>query len=145
MMDEVEEREDASIDDAVSANKLSKIYLKIRDAREKLSQDYAVADKELQEQLELVESQLLDICKRVGAESIKTPAGTVMRRVATRYWTNDWETMHNFIKENDAVGLLERRISQTNMKQFLEENPDLFPPGMLIDSTYKITVRRSKQ
>ena len=39
-MDEVEEREDASIDDAVSANKLSKIYLKIRDAREKLSREY---------------------------------------------------------------------------------------------------------
>jgi hypothetical protein len=143
-MDEVEEREDASIDDAVSANKLSKIYLKIRDAREKLSREYAEADKELQEQLELVESQLLDICKRVGAESIRTPAGTVMRRVATRYWTNDWDTMYNFVKENDAVGLLEKRISQTNMKQFLEENPDLFPPGMLIDSTYKITVRRSK-
>jgi hypothetical protein len=145
MMDDIEEREDASIDDAVSANKLSKIYLKIRDAREKLSQDYAVADKELQEQLELVESQLLDICKQVGAASIKTSEGTVMRRVATRYWTNDWETMYSFIKENDAVGLLERRISQTNMKQFLEENPDLFPPGMLVDSTYKITVRRSKQ
>jgi len=145
MMDDIEEHEDVPIDGAVSANKLSKIYLKIRDAREKLSQDYAVADKELQEQLELVESQLLDICKQVGAESIKTPAGTVMRRVATRYWTNDWETMHSFIKENDAVDLLERRISQLNMKQFLEENPDLFPPGMLIDSTYKITVRRSKQ
>jgi hypothetical protein len=145
MMDDIEEHEDVPIDGAVSANKLSKIYLKIRDAREKLSQDYAVADKELQEQLELVESQLLDICKQVGAESIKTPAGTVMRRVATRYWTNDWETMYSFIKENDAVGLLERRISQTNMKQFLEENPNLFPPGMLIDSTYKITVRRSKQ
>lgn len=144
-MDDIEEHEDVPIDGAVSANKLSKIYLKIRDAREKLSQDYAVADKELQEQLELVESQLLDICKQVGAESIKTPAGTVMRRVATRYWTNDWETMYSFIKENDAVGLLERRISQTNMKQFLEENPNLFPPGMLIDSTYKITVRRSKQ
>jgi predicted HicB family RNase H-like nuclease len=143
-MDEVEEREDASIDDAISANKLSQVYLKIRDAREKLSKEYEAADKELREQLELVESQLLDICKRVGAESIRTPAGTVMRRVATRYWTNDWDTMYNFIKENDAVGLLERRISQTNMKQFLDENPDLFPPGMLIDSTYKITVRRSK-
>lgn len=144
-MDEVEEREEASIEGAVSANKLSQIYLKIRDARDKLSQEYEAADKELREQLELVEQQLLGICKQVGAESIKTPAGTVMRRVATRYWTNDWETMYNFIKENDAVGLLERRISQTNMKQFLDENPDLFPPGMLIDSTYKITVRRSKE
>jgi hypothetical protein len=31
------------------------------------------------------------------------------------------------------------------MKQFLEENPDKFPKGMLLDSQYKITVRRSNK
>jgi hypothetical protein len=30
------------------------------------------------------------------------------------------------------------------MKQFIEENPDVFPPGMLVDSQFKITVRRGK-
>jgi beta-N-acetylglucosaminidase len=128
-----------------SANTLADIYLKIRDARSELKEQYETKDKELEEQMNTIESQLLEICKEQDAASIKTSAGTVMRRVATRYWTNDWETMYSFIKQNDAVGLLERRISQLNMKQFLEENPDLFPPGMLIDSTYKITVRRSKQ
>jgi hypothetical protein len=67
-----------------------------------------------------------------------------MRSVATRYWTNDWDSMYNFIKENDALGLFEKRIHQVNMKQFLEENPDSFPPNMLVDSKYKIIVRRSK-
>jgi hypothetical protein len=67
-----------------------------------------------------------------------------MRSVATRYWTNDWDSMYNFIKENDALGLFEKRISQANMRQFIEENPDKFPPGMLVDSKYKIIVRRSK-
>ena len=128
-----------------SAGKLSSIYLKIRDARLELKAKYDEEDKKLEEQMDLIEAKLLDICKDNDANSIKTEAGTVMRRVATRYWTNDWDSMYNFVKENDAYGLLERRVHQGNMKQFLEENPDKFPPGMLLDSEYKITVRRSNK
>jgi len=46
--------------------------------------------------------------------------------------------------ENQAPELLEKRIHQSNMKQFLEENPDLLPAGLNVDSEYTITVRRSK-
>lgn len=126
------------------ADKLAEIYLKIRDKRDALTREYEQKCKEIEEQLEVVANEMLEICKENGADSIKTPAGTIMRSVATRYWTNDWDSMYNFIKENDALGLFEKRIHQTNMKQFLEENPDLFPPGMLVDSKYKIIVRRSK-
>lgn len=129
----------------VSAGKLSEIYLKIRDARSELKSRYEEEDKKLEAQMDVIEAELLDICKEQSADSIKTQAGTVMRRVATRYWTNDWDSMYNFVKDNDAYGLLERRLHQTNMKQFLEENPDKFPPGMLLDSQYKITIRRSNK
>jgi hypothetical protein len=128
-----------------SASKLSEIYLKIRDARAELKEQYEAEDKKLEEQMDVIEARLLEICKDNDADSIKTPAGTVMRRVATRYWTNDWDSMYNFVREHDAYGLLERRIHQTNMKQFIEENPDKFPPGMLLDSQYKITIRRSNK
>jgi hypothetical protein len=131
--------------DDVSTSKLSSIYLKIRDARSELKAKYEEDDKQLEAQMDVIEAKLLEICKATDADSIKTQAGTVMRRVATRYWTNDWESMYNFVKENDAYGLFEKRISQTNMKQFLEENPDKFPKGMLLDSQYKITVRRSNR
>lgn len=129
----------------LSASKLSEIYLKIRDARAELKEQYEAEDKKLEEQMDVIEARLLEICKDNDADSIKTPAGTVMRRVATRYWTNDWDSMYNFVREHDAYGLLERRIHQTNMKQFIEENPDKFPPGMLLDSQYKITIRRSNK
>jgi hypothetical protein len=131
--------------DDLSVGKLSQIYLKIRDARSELKAKYEEEDKKLEAQMDVVEAKLLDICKDTEADSIKTQAGTVMRRVATRYWTNDWDSMYNFVKDNDAYGLLERRLHQTNMKQYLEENPDKFPPGMLLDSQYKITVRRSNK
>jgi hypothetical protein len=131
--------------DDVSTSKLSAIYLKIRDARSELKAKYEEDDKKLEEQMDVIEAKLLEICKATDADSIKTQAGTVMRRVATRYWTNDWDSMYEFVKENDAYGLFEKRISQTNMKQFIEENPDKVPKGMLLDSQYKITVRRSNK
>ena len=129
---------------SVPVDKLAGIYIKIRDARAKLKSDYEAKDTELQEQMDVIEEQLLEACKSIGADSIRTPAGTVIRSVKNRYWTNDWDSMYSFVREHDAFGLLERRIHQTNMKQFIEENPNLLPMGLNTDSRYSIVVRRSK-
>jgi hypothetical protein len=130
--------------DDMSANKLVKIYLKIRDARTELSKKFKAEDALLVEQMDLVEMQLLEACNENDAKSINTAAGLVMRGVSTQYMTSDWDSMYKFIKDNDALGLLKQSLHQSNMKQFLDEYPDKFPPGMLVDSKYKITVRRSK-
>ena len=129
---------------SVPVDKLAGIYIKIRDARAKLKSDYEAKDIELQEQMDVIEEQLLEACKSIGADSIRTAAGTVIRSVKNRYWTNDWDSMYSFVREHDAFGLLERRIHQTNMKQFIEENPNLLPMGLNTDSRYSIVVRRSK-
>ena len=129
---------------SVPVDKLAGIYIKIRDARAKLKSDYEAKDTELQEQMDVIEEQLLEACKSIGADSIRTAAGTVIRSVKNRYWTNDWDSMYSFVREHDAFGLLERRIHQINMKQFIEENPNLLPMGLNTDSRYSIVVRRSK-
>lgn len=129
---------------AIPVDKLAGIYIKIRDARAKLKSDYEAQDTELEEQMAVIEEQLLEACKVIGADSIRTPAGTVIRSIKNRYWTNDWDSMYNFVRQYDAFGLLERRIHQTNMKQFIEENPNLLPMGLNTDSRYSIVVRRSK-
>jgi predicted RNA-binding protein with PUA domain len=46
------------------------------------------------------------------------------------------------MREHGAMELLEKRIHQTNMKEFLENKPDVHPPGLNIDSEYEITIRR---
>lgn len=126
----------------IPTDKLVKAYIKIRDARKALASDYEKKDAELKESLDTIESQLLEVCKAIGSDGIKTPFGTVSRSVAKRYWTNDWHSFHEFMKEHDALDLVEKRIAQTNMSTFLEENPDLHPPGLNIDSRYTVVVRR---
>ena len=130
--------------EADSVDRLAGVYVKIRDARAKLRSDYEEKDEQLSQQMDLIEEHLLEACKRIGADSIRTKAGTVIRTVKNRYWTNDWGSMYNFIKEHEAYELLEKRIHQSNMKQFIEEDPTVLPVGLNTDSKYSVVVRRSK-
>jgi hypothetical protein len=123
---------------------LANVYLKIRDARTTLKTEFTMQDSVLQEQMDLLETNMLDACKELNASSIKTPHGTIIRSVKSRYWTNDWDSMYTFIKEQGAFGLLEKRLHQTNMKEFLVENPDLLPMGLNVESEYTVVVRKAK-
>ena len=123
---------------------LTGVYIKIRDARTTLKAEFTTQDSVLQEQMDLLETNMLDACKELNASSIKTPHGTIIRSVKSRYWTNDWDSMYTFIKEQGAFGLLEKRLHQTNMKEFLVENPDLLPMGLNVESEYTVVVRRNK-
>lgn len=127
----------------ITSDKLVRAYIKMRDARAALAAKYEQEDSAIKEQMSLVEANLLEICKANGASSIKTAHGTAYRSVQTRYWTGDWAAMHKFIRDHDALDLVERRISQLNMKEFLRENPDLLPTGLNVDHKYTVTVRRS--
>lgn len=126
----------------VQADKLASVYIKMRDKRKELLAKYEEEDKKIEAQMIMVEEELLNLCKSIGADSIKTSAGTVFRSVRTRYETTDWDSMYKFIKEHDIPQVLERRISTTNMKQFLDENPTLMPIGMNVNNKYTVTVRR---
>ena len=128
----------------VATDKLAEIYIKIRDKRAELKEQYEAQDVELKTQQDMLAEKMLDVCRENNADSIKTPAGTIIRKVDTRYWTTDWDSMYQFIVEHDAYPLLEKRLHQTNLKQFLEENPNLLPAGLQADSKYTVVVRRSK-
>jgi hypothetical protein len=125
-----------------TTDKLVKVYIKMRDKRSVLKAAYEAEDAKIKEDMELIESSLLETCKATGASSISTEHGIAIRTMSTRYWTGDWAQMHKFIRDNDALDLVERRISQLNMKEFLRENPDKLPPGLNVDNKYTVTVRR---
>jgi hypothetical protein len=128
----------------MTADKLARVYVKIRDARVELKNDFDKKDAELKADLDTVASQLLEICKQTNADTLKTSGGTVMRTVKTRYWTSDWEAMYNLIADTGELGLLEQRIHQGNMKEYLKDNPEKLPIGLNVDSRYDVIVRRAK-
>ena len=120
----------------LNADRLTKIYVKIREKRRELKKQ----DDELAAQISVLESELLGICKEQGSSLIRTPHGTISKRITKRYWTADWHSFFEFIKEHDAFALMHQRINTANMEQFLEENPDLHPPGLNAYQTQTIVI-----
>lgn len=129
-------------DQQIPVEKLVKIYLKMRDKHGELSQQFKQTEEALKDQMAKIKGALLDHCKEHSVESVRTSEGLFFRTTKQSYWTNDWESMGNFIVEHQVPELFEKRLNQGNMKQFLEENPDLLPPGLNVESQYSVTVRR---
>jgi hypothetical protein len=124
-------------------DKLTRVYIKIRDARAKLAAEFKQQDDVLQAQLDQVKAAILTYLKDHDLESVRTDAGLVYRTTRTRYWTSDWEAMHRFVLQNELPEFLEKRLNQSAVKAFLEEHPEKIPPGLNTDAEYGITVRKT--
>jgi hypothetical protein len=136
-MTEVEQSNEVEISQIVAK------YIEIRSKRESLLRDYEAIDEELKEELKQFEAQLLDACTKIGANSISTAAGTVIRNMKERFYCTDWDNFYKFIAEHDAPQLLEKRIHQSNFKEFYEPNEaDGLPPGVNVMREFGITVRK---
>lgn len=123
-------------------DKFTSIFIKIRDKRSQMKAEFDKEDKRLKEQQDTIKQALLDYCKENGVDSVKTGSGLFYRSVKTRYWTNDWAEMHAFIRENDLLEFMEKRLNQTAVREYLEENPDANLEGLKIDSEYQLSVRK---
>ena len=128
--------------ETIPLDRLAKIYRKIRTEITTLTQDYDTKVEALKAQQDEIKNAMKDMMKMMGVTSVRTAQGTVVLSVKTRYNTQDWDSFKKFVVENDAVDLLEKRIAQINMSQFLEENPGLVPPGLNSSSEYDISVRK---
>ena len=117
-------------------------YRKIRDAKQEKETAHKEELAELNDQLDAISARFLDLFNTQNVESLRTTHGTVTRRSITRYWTSDWGAMYDFIRENDTPHLLEQRIHNGNMKEFLEDNPETLPMGLNADTRYAVTVRK---
>lgn len=126
----------------VPVEKLVKVYLKMKAKHDEARIAYEEEEKKLKAQMDRVKAALLAYCKEQNIESVRTEEGLFYRTVKANYWTNDWESMRKFIVEQGVPELLHERLHQGNMKQFLEANPEVLPPGLNVDSEYTITVRR---
>jgi len=128
----------------VPLEKLTRVYIKMRDKKAELSADLEAQIAKIDESMKAVKSAILEHMKSINATSISTEFGTLIRTTRTTYTTTDWDSMGKFILEHQAPELLEKRLHQGNMKTFLENNPDVLPPGLNANSEYSVTVRRSK-
>ena len=132
---------DETTDDGVTIDQLVRIHSKIKAKMEGLDSELAT----LEEQRTEVRLAIKDLMKAQGLKTVNTNSGTVSLMTKTRYSTNDWDSFKTFVLEHQVVDLLEKRIAQTNMATFLEENPGVIPPGLNSTTEFDIRVTKARK
>ena len=125
----------------ITADKLASVYAKIKAKRSELSQQ----DAKLKEQQEMVAHEILELCKAQGVNSLRTSHGLITRVVKDRFWVNDWVPFEEYLKENDAWHLLQHRISEPNMREWLKDNPNNHPPALNCDREYELRFTKNRK
>lgn len=128
----------------VPLDKLARVYRRIQGRIQELTRTYETEIAALKEQQEAVSVVMKDQLLSLGVRSANTAEGTVILSTKTRYYTQDWDAFKQFVVEHDAVDLFEKRIAQTNMAQFLAQNPTLVPPGLSSTAEFVVSVRKPK-
>ena len=128
--------------EVVPLDKLARVYRTIRDKIQVMTKEYETAVEELKAQQAEIKNAMKDQMLALGSSSIKTPEGTIILAQKVRYYTDDWDSFKQFVVEHDALDLFEKRIHQTNMVSFLDENPGVVPSGLNSMTEYDVSVRK---
>lgn len=124
-------------------SKITKAYIKIRDARTELKREYDEKDVKLKEDLLKLEGVLLNFLTTNKMDSIRTEVGTVFRQEEIKPSASDWSALYDWIKDNDAFEFLEKRVSRGAVREYMEMHEGGVPPGVSIYREYVVRVRRS--
>lgn len=128
---------DMKLDDLVST------YLTIRTERNTLKNQWEIKDAELKADLDELERAMLVACNEINADSIRTGSGTIIKSLKETYTCGDWDNFKQYVVENNALDLLQQRISQTNFKEFMSTRQEEgLPPGISTLREVSITVRK---
>jgi len=128
--------------DEISVDDLSAEYMRIRREREELKSKFTEEDGKLESRMGDIEQALLEKMMSADLSSMSTSNAIVIRRIERRYSTSNWDEIYRLIDKHKAYGLLHKRIHDTNMREFLEENPDEYPENLNVSSRHAVTVKR---
>lgn len=117
-------------------------YIKIRDSKKAIKEQYDADVAKLDAAMEKIEAYLLKKMQEQGLESMPTSAGTAYKSIRSSATVADKPMFRQFCIDNDAWHLADLRASSVEVSKHLEETEDL-PPGVNFRQSVTVNVRRS--
>lgn len=130
-------------DNRIPVNKLVKIYVRIREAKGVKQKAFDAEIKTLDDQMKTIATELKQRAQTEGVNGFKTEHGTVYMATSLKTSCQDWGIFYDWIKANDALDFLERRISSGKVKDFMEAHDGELPPGVNIFKELEARVRKA--
>jgi hypothetical protein len=123
------------VDDVIAA------YMKLRDKKESMEAAVKEQTKTLKEQMEKLEAWIKDQADVQGVTSFKTKHGTAFLTTTDYANVADWDAVLNFVRENEAFDMLEKRVSKIAVRGYIESNKAV-PAGVNYGTKLEINIRK---
>jgi len=133
---------DAVAAPAVDTSRLTKVFVKIRDARSALKAEFTRKDDELKEQQRQIRVALLQHLLATKSDNVGTEFGTAYKSEDWQAGCSDWAIFHEFCREHDLLNLMEKRVSVAALREYMENNGGRLPPGVSLHREVTVNVRR---
>lgn len=119
-----------------------KLYLKTRSAKSAATKAYDDQAAQFDKIMDACQNTMLADADKQGITGFKTPFGTTYADETARYSIADGHAFYEFVKAQADLDFFERRVSSTHVKEWMEANGGLLPPGV---SVYRERVMRVRK
>ena len=126
---------------ALTIDKVIGTYLKLRGEKEAIEAETKEKVKGIKEQLVKLEAYLKERADETGVDSFKTAKGTAFLTTTDFAQVGDWDALLGFVKERDAYDLLEKRVSKTAVRGYIEADKSV-PSGVNYGTRIDVNVRK---
>lgn len=125
----------------ITIEKVITAYLKLRGDKDRLNNETKTQIAVLDQRMSKLEAWLQQRMQVDGVDSYKTGAGTAFKTTTDHASVADWDAMIDFVKKNEAWHLLEKRVSKSAVRGYLEEQQPL-PPGVNWHTRIDVNIRK---
>lgn len=127
-----------TVEDVIAA------YVKLRSVKDQREAAHKAEQKKITEKLTKLEAWLHMKMHVDKVKGFNTNAGTAHTFTVEQATVADMDALLEYVRENEAWHLLEKRVSKTGVRALLDENQPL-PPGVNWSSSTVIHVRKPNE
>jgi len=124
-----------SIDDVIAG------YMKLRGQKEAIEAEVKDQVAAIKAKMEKIEAWLKQKADEQGVTSFKGKHGTAFLTTTDYANVADWDAVLNYIKENEAFDMLEKRVSKIAVRGYIDKTKAV-PPGINYGTKLEVTVRK---
>ena len=125
----------------ITVDKVIAKYIDCRKTKDAIESEAKAKVSDIKEQMAKLEAWLKEKADQDGVDSFKTSNGTAFLTTTDFARVEDWDSTLEFIKDNEAYDLLEKRVSKTAVRGYIEANKSV-PSGINYGTRIDVNVRK---
>lgn len=116
-------------------------YMRLRRKRDTIEAETKERVATLKAKMSQLEAWLKAKADADGVSSFKTPHGTAFLTTTDFANVADWDAVLRFIREQEAFDMLEKRVSKTAVRAYMDEAGTV-PPGINYGTRIDVNIRK---